>query len=204
MPIHGREDSQGTYYQWGDHGAHYYYETGDKSARDAEHELAQKQAAAAYANGYTGGDPLHFLNEPVCYADVYEIDSEDTYAECRASAAKFGFYSIIAVFIVVIIVLIALQQWQALLPAFIVGGLVVLIAAINAFWFAEWRARRAHRAAAYEIDQTLASHDGEISRGEAINIIRQERLQREQAASRLQAAQIQAQAQYGIASALRG
>ena len=136
---------------------------------------------------------FHFLNDPKCHADVYEVDNEDDYVKCQVSSAKFGFYTVVALYIVIIIVLIALQQWQTLLPVFIIGGVVLLIAAVNAFWLAEWSARRAHSATAYEIDQTLKSHDGKITRGAAIHIVRQERLAREQVRSNLQAANIHAQ-----------
>lgn len=150
------------------------------------------------------GDALEFLNNPVCYADVYEIEDEDQYVRCKVSAARVTFYGLAAIFIVVIILLAALPMGRSvLLPTFLIGGFILLLSGASAFWFAEWSARRQFQASEYEIDQTLKSHNGEISRGTAINIIRQEKLQREQAASRIRASNIQANAMRQGFSSLR-
>jgi hypothetical protein len=136
---------------------------------------------------------LYFINEPACSADVFEVE-EDTFARCSVSRARALFYTATAIFIIIIIVLIAIGAWSGLILTVLVGGLILILAGANAFWYANWSARRAHRAVQYEIGQTIYSHNGDISRGEAINIIRQERIAREQAASRIDAAHIQARA----------
>jgi hypothetical protein len=54
MPTQAKRDHDGTYYQWGNHGHHYYYGPGtNMSAADAK-KAANAQAGAAYANGYRG------------------------------------------------------------------------------------------------------------------------------------------------------
>lgn len=52
MPIRRKTDSRGTYYQWGNRGAHYYYTPGNKASRDRAYNRAARQAGAAYAHGY--------------------------------------------------------------------------------------------------------------------------------------------------------
>lgn len=51
MPIHTGLDSRGHYYQWGHHGKKYYYQA--SNAKQA-YQLAERQARAAYYNGYRG------------------------------------------------------------------------------------------------------------------------------------------------------
>lgn len=50
MPIHSGRDKKGTFWQWGGHGAKYYFNSPQTAAR--AHFKAQMQAAAARANGY--------------------------------------------------------------------------------------------------------------------------------------------------------
>lgn len=54
MPIKRSHDSSGPYYQWGDSGKKYHYESGNKESRDRAKKKAQKQAQAAHASGYDG------------------------------------------------------------------------------------------------------------------------------------------------------
>lgn len=54
MPIRRRKDIHGSYYQWGNHGAKYYYTPNDKSSRENAKNLAGRQAKAAYSAGYRG------------------------------------------------------------------------------------------------------------------------------------------------------
>lgn len=55
MPVHRRTDKYGTYFQWGERGAKYYYKTGDKTSREeAKKKADERQARAAYSHGYTG------------------------------------------------------------------------------------------------------------------------------------------------------
>jgi hypothetical protein len=50
MPIHNRTDSQGHYYQWGDHGHKYYYH--DSHSKQKAYQQALTQARAIYYHGY--------------------------------------------------------------------------------------------------------------------------------------------------------
>lgn len=52
MPVHRGKDFNGPYYQWGNHGAKYYYHSGSKLSRDGAKKRAAKQGAAAHAAGY--------------------------------------------------------------------------------------------------------------------------------------------------------
>jgi len=54
MPINRRHDSKGPYYQWGDSGKKYHYESGNAKSRERAKEKANKQAQAAHASGYGG------------------------------------------------------------------------------------------------------------------------------------------------------
>ncbi len=54
MPVHRGKDIDGPYYQWGDSGKKYHYESGDKESREAAKMKAKKQGKAARAAGYKG------------------------------------------------------------------------------------------------------------------------------------------------------
>lgn len=54
MPVKRGQDGEGAYYQWGDSGKKYRYETGNKRARAAAKSKAEKQGRAARASGYRG------------------------------------------------------------------------------------------------------------------------------------------------------
>ena len=54
MPVHRRQDSNGPYFQWGNHGKKYYYIANNKRSRELAKEKAAKQGRAAYAAGYRG------------------------------------------------------------------------------------------------------------------------------------------------------
>lgn len=54
MPVHRGKDSQGCYYQWGNHGKKYYYTPCDGPERNKAKEKAALQGRAAYARGYKG------------------------------------------------------------------------------------------------------------------------------------------------------
>ena len=55
MPIHTGVEADGrTYYQWGEHGAKYYYDANNTDSKNAAYEKARRQSAAAHANGYRG------------------------------------------------------------------------------------------------------------------------------------------------------
>lgn len=54
MPVQRGKDSKGPYYQWGDSGKKYHYESGDRSSREKAKAQAEKQGRAARAAGYKG------------------------------------------------------------------------------------------------------------------------------------------------------
>jgi hypothetical protein len=54
MPVHRGKDNDGPYYQWGESGKKYHYESGDKSSRERAKDKARKQGQAARASGYDG------------------------------------------------------------------------------------------------------------------------------------------------------
>ena len=54
MPVHRGMDARGPYYQWGESGTKYRYESGDEDSRETAKQKANKQAQAAHAAGYRG------------------------------------------------------------------------------------------------------------------------------------------------------
>ena len=52
MPIHKGIDSHGHYFQWGNHGAKYYYQINNKKSIDEAYDKALKQMHAIYWSGY--------------------------------------------------------------------------------------------------------------------------------------------------------
>jgi len=78
----GKRDSKGTYCQWGNSGAHYYYTPGDEESMKRARSKADKQGQAAHASGYRGGEDE--MNEcPECdlkaLPDVNPNEDEQTY-----------------------------------------------------------------------------------------------------------------------------
>lgn len=47
MPVRRRRDSRGPYYQWGERGKKYHYQSGNKVSRVKAKEKAKRQARAA-------------------------------------------------------------------------------------------------------------------------------------------------------------
>jgi hypothetical protein len=54
MPVKRGKDNKGPYYQWGDSGKKYHYESGNQKSRERAKDKAQKQGQAAHAAGYGG------------------------------------------------------------------------------------------------------------------------------------------------------
>ena len=54
MPVNLYQSGGKCYAQWGRHGAKYYYACGSESGKKKAQKKAEKQGAAAYANGYKG------------------------------------------------------------------------------------------------------------------------------------------------------
>ena len=54
MPIHSGENSKGYYFQWGNHGAKYYFDPNSNSSIKKAHAKSMRQAKAIYSNGYRG------------------------------------------------------------------------------------------------------------------------------------------------------
>lgn len=54
MPIHRGREGNKSYYQWGNHGAKYYYTPGNSRSRDLAYQKAEAQSRAARARGWRG------------------------------------------------------------------------------------------------------------------------------------------------------
>lgn len=52
MPVRRKQDSKGPYYQWGDSGKKYRYQTGNKKEREKAKGKAENQGRAIRASGY--------------------------------------------------------------------------------------------------------------------------------------------------------
>lgn len=52
MPIHRGKDSEGSFWQWGQHGAKYHWKKGSVKSCWQAYKKAQAQAKAAHANGW--------------------------------------------------------------------------------------------------------------------------------------------------------
>lgn len=50
MPVRRGKDKDGAYYQWGQSGKKYRYQTGDADSREAAKEKAKKQGRAVRAS----------------------------------------------------------------------------------------------------------------------------------------------------------
>jgi len=53
MPINLRQDTNGTYYQWGDHGKKYYFKPHDDFTKQLAFNEALQQGRAMFANSNT-------------------------------------------------------------------------------------------------------------------------------------------------------
>ena len=54
MPVHKGKDEKGYYYQWGEHGKRYYYDTKDNESREKARQKSLRQARAIFAHSYRG------------------------------------------------------------------------------------------------------------------------------------------------------
>jgi len=52
MPVNRGKDTSGPYYQWGDSGKKYHYESGNQKSRENAKRKAERQGKAARASGY--------------------------------------------------------------------------------------------------------------------------------------------------------
>jgi len=52
MPIHQGRDTNGSYFQWGEHGKKYYFDPNDQKSKQDAKQKAVKQAIAIYASGW--------------------------------------------------------------------------------------------------------------------------------------------------------
>lgn len=52
MPIHLSRDSNGSYYQWGNHGKKYYFNSHCKICKSNARNKAIRQMIAIYSSGY--------------------------------------------------------------------------------------------------------------------------------------------------------
>lgn len=52
MPIYEGKDSEGYYYQYGNHGKRYYYNPANERSRKSAHKKAIIQMAAIHYSGY--------------------------------------------------------------------------------------------------------------------------------------------------------
>jgi hypothetical protein len=50
MPVRKHKDNKGSFYQWGSHGAKYYYIPGNAKSRNAAKAKATRQGIAISAN----------------------------------------------------------------------------------------------------------------------------------------------------------
>jgi hypothetical protein len=50
MPTRQKQDSKGSYYQWGDHGKKYYYDNTSERSRQTAQKKANKQGQAIKAS----------------------------------------------------------------------------------------------------------------------------------------------------------
>jgi|HubBroStandDraft_5_1064220.scaffolds.fasta_scaffold00374_11 hypothetical protein len=54
MPIYSHRDNKGNYYQWGRHGAKYYFDNNSLFSKVLAKNKAERQARAVYSHGYKG------------------------------------------------------------------------------------------------------------------------------------------------------
>jgi hypothetical protein len=54
VPVHRSKDGKGPYYQWGESGKKYHYESGNEESRKRAKARAEKQGRAIRASGYDG------------------------------------------------------------------------------------------------------------------------------------------------------
>lgn len=135
---------------------------------------------------------MDYLLPAYCRVDIYEVDSRSKYTECAKSRAFYGLMFGGAIWIISIIIMIYVFNTTTVIIA-VVCTLLTLISVLNWGFWAEWRSGAEYDSYLYELDR-IQKDNPKFTIGEAKNVIRKERLAREQAQSRRDAAQITADA----------
>lgn len=135
---------------------------------------------------------MDYLLPAYCRVDIYEVDSRSKYTECAKSRAFYGLMFGSAIWIISIIIMIYVFNTTTVIFA-VVCTLLTLISVLNWGFWAEWRSGAEYDSYLYELDR-IQKDNPKFTIGEAKNVIRKERLAREQAQSRRDAAQITADA----------
>ncbi len=139
-----------------------------------------------------GPRAMDYLLPAHCRVDIYEVDSRDKYTECAKTRSFYGLMFGGAIWIISIIILIYAFNTNTFIFALICTILTLISLFHWGFW-AEWRAGAEYDSLMYELN-SIQKDNPNYTVGEAKNIIRKERLAREQAQSRRDAAQITADA----------
>lgn len=140
-----------------------------------------------------------------CRVDIYDLDPETDktkYVGCATTRAKWSFGFTVALLVVALILLI--YSFNAATFSFVIIMTVfTAIAAINYGFWAETRAAADWDSYTYELNR-IKKDNPNFTMGQVKDVIRKERLDREQAQSRRDAAQIQANATNAQTAAILG
>lgn len=138
-----------------------------------------------------------------CRVDIYDLDPEtdrSKYVRCATTRAKWSF-GICVGFLVVAIILLLFSVNAATVTIAVVAGVLTLMSGISFGFLAAAGAEANWESYVYEYER-IKKDNPNFTVGQVKDVIRKERLEREQAQSRRDAAQIQANATNAQTSAI--
>lgn len=133
-----------------------------------------------------------YLLGPDCGIDIYEETSEDKWSECAKRKARIGSYSTNAFLIVILVLIIFFGSTNWKVWGTIIIGLICIANVVYAEFFSERFARVEHQRYQKELNSYMTNQG--MSKSEAVKTLIKEKMQREENAARVQAANIQASA----------
>lgn len=144
---------------------------------------------------------MEYLLPAKCRADIYDVDSRESWVECANLRAYYGLAWSIGLLVVIILLLIVFWFSPTLFFAGVIVALLVAAAAINYGFWAEMRAGGDYDTYMVEFERIQKDNPG-FNRGQVNKEIKDERLKREEIKARKDAANTHANATFASALTL--
>ena len=130
---------------------------------------------------------MDYLLPAHCRVDIYDVDDKSKYVECAKMRSWFGVSACIAIYVIIAIILIIFASGRTFLIFTAISSVVILLTLVDYLYLAEWRAGGEYDSYDYELKRIIKDNPS-YSIGEAKDVIRRERLVREQIRAQKEAA----------------
>ena len=128
-----------------------------------------------------------------CRVDIYDVDDKKEFTDCAKMRSYYRMFVPIGLFVVFVILMMVSWFNGTLIVFTLIFGFIAALAVADYMFMAEWRAGKEYDSYKYELDR-IRRDNPNYSVGEAKDVIRRERLAREQAEAARAAARTTASA----------